>query len=268
MTLLSFDQDDEFRDRLVNRLVPYGRVEIEPQEDEDVPNVVFEWNRTDTSQFEASAVFDSAGSSNPALSVVPTPFGNALQLSHDSAVTSVVFLTADPIVFPDDRRNLLFEFDLYSIDAALVDTNRYFGVCVLGDNAGDFHGLVHLTGSSGVEWGYRVDAGALVSTGSTGSGPQFGFAQIRLRGNRNGTSRPYASSHIIGGGSSAAEGATRRTGSVRGNNGADPFGNGTDLPAGWDSLALDRIGIGCRTNTAVAGQYQLLSFRVILEDVL
>jgi len=268
---LLFDQDEEARDRLTERLLPYAQIPI-PVEEElpALEEVVFEWNRVDTSQFEASPAFEAL-SGNAALSVVATPYGNALQLAHDQNFggnVRAVFLTVDPIVFPDDRRHLRFEYELYSLDPSST-SNKYFGPAVMADDSGSgLHALVHLSGSTGgTEWGYRVDEGSFVSASGTGSGPASGLVRVWFRGNRNGGDKPWGSSTMLGAGSSSAEGSVRRTGLTRGDSSVDDWGT-SELPASWNSLALDRIGIACNTNLSTTGQYQILSFRVVRENVL
>lgn len=224
--------------------------------------LVAQWNRIDTSQFEGAAAFaDGAGAGS--LSVVAVgERGNALRLTSSAGTTAhLAFLAIDPIVFPDERRDLIFEIECFDI---VEGAGGYGGLVVLADDVGTYHALNHLP--HGVaEWSSRVDAATRNDSGSTGSGAGVGggFSTTVVRGRKPAGAPPEISSWVSSLSSTAGVfGEPKRTGTNRG--GVPSMGDGTALAASWNSLACDRWGICLQSSggNPLPTNFDILDLRV------
>lgn len=128
--------------------------------------LLFEWNGLDTTQFNTTPVFASAGTT-PSISVVGdlnAPTQNKLRLGSSTGTGEgiVVWAANDALVLPSGRRRLRFQIHLIGLDT------QYGGISFMGDTTGNYHGLQWFFGASA--WASRVDDGVANISGSTTGG--------------------------------------------------------------------------------------------------
>lgn len=129
----------------------------------------WEWNGTDTTQFDGTAAHNSA-SWDAELSVeadANVPGGNLLVIESatGTGIGCGVVLATDSLPEGTTRFVVALEIQLSPTDSG------YAGVALFADDDPTYHGLHFLTGYAG--WTSRVDAGSELFTGST---PAFGMA--------------------------------------------------------------------------------------------
>lgn len=231
--------------------------------------LVWSWNRTDLSQFDADGLTPNfaSGGGSPSLSVVSvSERGNVIRYTPSGGANVVeIFLATMPIPFPDTRRDFFVEIEAYD------DTNAggsYWGAAIMCDEEEtNFHGFVH-QGAINAEWQRLINDGTVASDGGTGGGSSdASFFRFQVRGEKPASAAPIFTSwqDVRDGNNVNILGRARRTGSslaVRGN--LSPFGNNTTLAATWDDLDCDRFGLGF-VATPPTG-VDILDMRVYLVD--
>ncbi len=226
--------------------------------------LVFEWDRLTTSQFESAAVFADGGAVG-SLSVVAIPErGNALRLTSTAGTTAhLAFLAVAPIVFPDERRDLIIEMEIFDI---IQGAGGYGGAVILADDVGTYHAVNHL--SHGVaEWASRVDAASRLTTGTTGigAGSLGGLSRWHVRGRKPNGAPPEISSWLEAWNETQHRNSRpRRSGSTAQLGGLTAFGTGTALALSWDALACDRWGICLQSSggNPLPTNFDILDLRV------
>lgn len=128
--------------------------------------VLWEWNGVDTTQFDGTAAFATAGWT-PTLTVVAEAnsiHGNKLRFGSGAGVGTgaAVWLVTDPIVFPTDFRRIVIESTVLTPNPI----TSYRGWFFCGDTVGGLHGILDVN-TFGTGWQSRIDAGVLVTSGST-----------------------------------------------------------------------------------------------------
>jgi hypothetical protein len=206
------------------------------------PRKFFEWNRSDVSQFETPATW-SAFASSATLSVANfIERGLALNPAVVGSGGTAVFLAKDPIPFPDNRKDLRFEMEVFSC----TGTAGYVGLCFLADDSilGNFHGLAHLPfNDANGDDSFMVQADTrLTGTAASGGVGQSGLAIIEVRGQKSGSGGPRITSAVTNQGILTTPNRHRRTGSAV--EGALAYDSGASVPAAsWNTLAANRWGI-------------------------
>jgi len=234
--------------------------------------LVFAWNKTDVSQFDASGASPQfAVTGNGSLSVVAvSERGNVLRYSTGGGTTvTEIFLVTAPVVFPDTRRDLLIEMEISSGFG-----NSYIGPAILCDDSDpNFHGYHFAIGNA--EWSACInnDVVERASGTGTGIGNNAGFGRWAVRGDKPASAPPrvrFAGTlHGATDSSTSLLGRTRSSGSdaaARGN--MNDAGSNSVLGSTWDDLALDRIGIGVFSSggNPPPTTADILDFRVYLVD--
>jgi len=232
--------------------------------------LVFEWNKTDTTQFQAVPAFRQANT-GPAgtLSVESTPHGNVLRLNAvtTSGLTEI-FLASEPLPFAGTNRNMVIEVEVYD-DTAPTSASR--GGVVFMANHDDAGGVF-----TGLAWAASIGNGAgryIIEEDVTlyGEGAPTGlrgdkYSRYTIRGEKPAAAPPYLTGYFDGFTSFVATAEIRRTGaSSADRGGVDDFGSNTTLTSIWDALPCDRWGI--MTGRQVGGgmaSIDFLSIRVFI----
>jgi len=208
-------------------------------------SLAFEWNRVDVSQFDAAPSFREALSGSPgALSVVASAeHGNILRYTGGGGTgVNEVFLSLDPLVFPDERRDLVVEIE--TLTEVTGSSNNYAGAAFLCDEAGTFHGLMCCaSANSGTQQGV-IENDSVLAKGSTGFASMRRFTRYQVRGQKPAGAPPYASMYARGWGTTNyTEGALRTGSSSAARGSMADFGNNSTLGATWNALDCDRWGL-------------------------
>jgi hypothetical protein len=226
---------------------------------------VFEWNRTDASQFSSTPDYSDGGGSASTLSVVAaSERGNVLRISGAGTSMSAIWLADDEIDFPDERRDLHFEIELANM---VYSAGAMFGVSFCAEKVVKFSGLQHLIFGSN-EWASRVDADSRVTVGSTGTSISSGTGQgaigsLLVRGRKPSGDPPEMTSMPAGWGATGWRDCDgRRSGSNR--YVFNPYGNNTVLPTDWDSLDCKGWGLAIQSSggNAAPTTVDILDLRV------
>lgn len=208
---------------------------------------IWEWNGTDTSQFEGSDAFASA-SCSMALSTPANADvigGKVLRVAGtvDAGGIAVRLLT-QTFPFVSARRALRFEIDLLVTDA------QYVGIAIIADNSGAnlFSYNYYLIGTAGTS--DRVDDGTLVTDGTTPyqsiQATYHGRAVIRVAADKVTATRPRFRVSGLLSPQGAAFFAPFNIEAKHTEWFSEP------AAAGWTGLACDRVGLVVR-GTAAAG---------------
>jgi hypothetical protein len=226
--------------------------------------LVFEWNRTDTTQFDGSAILIAGTTPSMSLSIQNFgEWGNALRVTGGgtNGVNAVILATA-PIVFPDERRDLIIDIETHDI----VDGGGgYAGIafCTDGGAAGSYHGLAHFPHGT-AEWAAKVENGTLTVPGTgVGAGNAHGGSRTTILGRKPSGAPPEVSGRSF---SVSAAGAhnvrVHRTGTDR--QSAAAYGDGLALGATWNSLSCDRWGLSIQSSggSAAPSTWDILDLRV------
>lgn len=200
--------------------------------------VVFDWNGTDLSQFEAAAAFESAGWASTLTIAAETSaqHGNRIRLGSAAGLGpgASIWLATQALPLPSagTRRRFVFDMTVHQINA------QYAGIAFLCEVvAGNLYGLTQVDGVAG--WRARIDNGVFVSTGSTvallrGLGT-FSSLQRRILTFTKPAGAPPRGS--LGGWTSQVAGGVGGT-AWRIDEPAWPA-----FPAGWNPLTLNRWGL-------------------------
>lgn len=204
--------------------------------------LVFEWNRVDTSQFEAVRAFADGGAA-AALSVVSTARGNVLRFDPSAGNTAhIAFLAVDPLPYVGVRRDAIFELEVFDM---FPNGGGYGGIVVLADDAGTYHALNHLV--TGPEWASHVNAGTRVTNSANGTGGngRGGSYKIEMRGSKPEGAPPIVTDVLTAVDETQMKAASgRRTGASAADRGAwRGFAGDAALAASWNDLACDRWGL-------------------------
>jgi hypothetical protein len=224
---------------------------------------VFEWNGADTSQFDGSDAFASAGQSITLSREAETthPKGGFLRVTGASSGTTgtraCVRLATAPLPPLPAGAAYLFEFDVRNQGAA----SSYSGLSFFADlsgGAGHLFAYNYLFGGSG--WKSRVDDNVLVSDGSTNNpliaASVLGLVRVLVRGTKEGGAPPKFRINGQGHGS----GIDLRSSFLKQSNyPTEP------APSGWNGLACLRWGIALQAGGGSAlGTMDLDDLRIYL----
>lgn len=219
-------------------------------------DLVFEWNRTDLSQFNgASPIYDSGGGAeNSLMSVVAaSERGNVLRLAADGVATDMfaVWRIATPIEFSNIRRDLFIEMTF--ADKTLGGGSRRVGPVWFGNADMDHH--------FGVLFDQTNDVGIVENNGTTETGPTNASVQSRggrhtflIRGDKPAGGPPRGTVYYTYQSSGGALRYLRRSGStaaIRGN--APDQGSNSSLGSTWNSLDCDYVGLRIGSIGGVVG---------------
>lgn len=226
--------------------------------------LVFEWNGTDTSQFEDTAAF-ADGSAAATLSVgTDSERGNYLRLLGTAGTSAcIVFLAKDALPFVGTRRDALLEMELLTNDG---QAGGYSGIVYMADNESTYHGMSHYTGGV-AEWANVIEDASRANAGGTGNGigENGGFVEYRLTGDNPSGVPPHLSSFAKGFTANSQWAEPRRSGSSRG--AINPMGADSALGSSWDNLACDRWGLTLQSsgaNSLVNVSMDILTLKIYL----
>lgn len=237
-----------------------GYFSIQPRVTSNVSPLVqgfelaWEWNQTDVSQFEGSAVFASGGGAQTltanAVADTDLPYDFSLDLASTGTGTGKVdWLATDPLVFVGEDRSFLIEWVGLGIPAS-----RYGGFSFLADDAGTYHTYSNYIGAIG--WDSRVDAGVSVigggTTGTVWDGSKGSNGQMTIIGRKPSGTPPEFLLQAWGMDTNRAD--IRKYMSSW---------DGEPAPASWNALACDRWGLSIQASGSNPfGTLQLLELRV------
>jgi len=236
--------------------------------------LVFEWNRTDITQFSGSSPdFSDELSGDASASVLSVEThaerGEVLRMAaNPSAVDmAAVWLVTAPIVFPDTRRDFVFILDIATQDTS-ASADRSFGVAFLCNDAAD-HAFIHGIGNR--TKGIVINNGTVTQSTTVPVIAATDSAKIWqiVRGVKPAADAPQCSSYlrVWNHAGAAPIGDPRRSGSDATARGAlGGFGADPTLGATWDGEDLDRIGIALASDNGQDGpvSVDILDFRVYL----
>lgn len=227
---------------------------------------VFEWNRTDISQFSGASpdYVASAGGTTQTLSVVAvSERGNALRIASDGENAGLRAVWLLPAIDFDgsERRDLVIEIEYADRN---VGSGRHSGVVFLANAVGDHHLAYVYDSLNGAP--YIEDNGTQKALSFDSFVSDANRAVLELRSRKPSAAPPQASLYVRNQASGGMNRNAYRTGTsiaIRGNMPA--MGDGTALNASWNSLDCDRVGlqIGCSgAPTAGAFSADILDLRI------
>lgn len=236
-----------------------------------VANLLFEWNKTDLSQFDASGASPNFadGGGGGALSVVATAeHGNVIRYTGGggTGITEVFLVSQTEIVLPDSvKRNVIVEMELFT---SSFGTSGGAGPALLcDDGAVNFHGFVisHFAGAAGVI-AKTINNGTVETGGSGGGSTPSKFGILHVYARKPASAPPEVSVYCDGwDGGTINSHHMFRTGSSSANRGvAGDIGSNSTLGATWDPLDCDRFGIAAHSNAGTGPpSFDVLDLRVI-----
>ena len=229
--------------------------------------LVWQWNKTDLSQFNGSSPDFSDAGGNLSTLAVTAPFagrGNMLEIQGTGTTMSALWLVNTPIPFVGTKREFVIELEMYDLDQG---AGGYAGAAYLCDDSGSFHGLGHsVYGVAALS--SRIDAGARSLTSATGEGADDnGMCRIHVRGQVFPSKPPEVSAYAVAMPSvSGRQGDIRRTGPNVGASGAETYGSGGALPASWNGLSCAQFGLWIQSSggNLAPTNVRFMDFRVYL----
>lgn len=223
---------------------------------------IFEWNRIDVSQFVSAGAMDFvAGGGGGAWSVTNVAErGNVLTYTPAGGTTvTEIAMFSDVISFPTERRDLVFEIEIYD---GTFGAGSFFGVFFCADATPD-HGFGHL-GTGIAEAQTLLNNGAVERSAGTGASAGR-FARYQIRGRKPAGAPPELSSYMEGFTANSLNGEPRRSGSTSAARGAvNEFGDASTLGATWNALNCDRFGliVASSGGNSPPTQIRVLDFKV------
>lgn len=228
--------------------------------------ILAEWNRTDLSQFVSGGAPDFiAGGGGGGLSVAAvSERGNVLVYTPSGGATvTEIFMFSQALVHADERRDLIFEMELYDVN---FGAGGYIGPFFLADADSPLHGFGHC--AQGIaEWQTLLNNGVVERSGATGTAGNL-FARYHVNGRKPASAPPEISSFAesLDPLSQWHDTAQRRSGSSSGaRGGVNEFGSSSTLGASWDPLSCNRFGIIVQSSggNPPPTQVRIQNFRVI-----
>lgn len=227
--------------------------------------LVFEWNRTDLTQWEGSSPsFDTGGGSeNSVLSVeAVAERGNVLRFAGDGVSSGefAMWLLADPIDFPDERRDMVIECEWAG--SVIPGTFRGAGPVFLSDDAGDDHFQVQTRHNDMVFQLFNNGARSAVGTHTGVSFQDGGRLLLRVFGDKPSSAPPRVTAYFeVWTENQYSSGLYRQGSSDAARGGVS--GPNVSLGSSWDAETLDRVGFGLGSATQLPTA-DILDFRVYL----
>lgn len=214
--------------------------------------LIFQWNRTDLSQFDSASPSYSAESAGDAstslLSVVSKPErGNVIRVTPEPTADNLtaLWLVTDPIEYVGTRRDLLIELEMDDWNPGT--SVHYVGVAFLAnDQVSDNVALLSLLSTAQSRCGILNNTNPpVLGTSFTTATHRAGMLRCQIRGDQPAASAPRVTAwqdHWFS--SVDARTSAARTGSsstARGN--MNDMGSNTTLDAAFSSETLDRWGL-------------------------
>ena len=220
-------------------------------------NLLWEWNGTDTTQFDGS-VAAAHLFVNTALTVVADttlPGQNKLRLTADpgSGGGGAVWLIASPLIFTGTLRRYAIEYEVENIAAPTGSGGVAF---IADDSQANLYSHQWCFGIGGEA--IRFDNGTWEQGGGTktvhgqGSGASRALVRVHVRGEKPAGSQPIWSVY--------AHSETRHN--VYGASMKYTRPAFTAWSSGWNSLACDRVGLAINAGSGDAPVFDIFSLRI------